>query len=301
MPESLLDPSPPQEAESSPPASSQPTNGDAAKPEMGWVNNLFNSDLSMKEGWQDAFSQQIGEHEKVSFEVKNNNTLKNVKTLPDLLSTFVNQEKAIGRDKAIIPTADSPPGVWDDYFKKVGKPEGPDLYEFTVSDSSKIDPDSLSSFREHAHKNNFTQKQFAASLEFEEQRLAKLENDFKAQDESTKLATYNKLKSDWGEAYDGKIRKINDFFQKIGISKIVNDSGLGINYEWLSKVDAQIIKNISEDSSLLGPSEPFTPVDIDKQIREIITSPEYQAGKAGPEVQKRYDELVILRRKQKGK
>lgn len=119
----------------------------------------------------------------------------------------------IGMDKnelVRIPKSDADVKEWDSYYNKIGRPESPDKYAVPDGGTIKFDDGLLSEFRQLAHKNGMTSKQFEETMKWYAPKIEQLIEQKNQQSVEAEKNVRSELKKEWGAAYEQKVNKIDD-------------------------------------------------------------------------------------------
>ena len=210
-------------------------------------------------------------------ELFNEPSVKLHKDMNSLVKSYVNAQKMIGADKVVIPTKNSTPEVWNDFYKKIGLPESFEKYTVNKAEKSKIDDVLFNSLKDKAYKAGVlpTQlEQLTGGLEeylgnYEKATIQKLEDNRKAAQEN--------IKKEFGEAYDTKMKLANNSMDLFGSEqlkqKIIN-SGLNLDPDFV-KFFASVGEKLGEHQSLDG-NTPKTPNESIEEVNALM------ADKSGP-------------------
>ena len=195
--------------------------------------------------------------------------------------SYMNAEQMIGRDKIPMPKS---PEEWDNTYKRLGKPDTPELYELPISD--KLDPklaemvkEDSEWFRTKAFELGLNNKQASELFSsFSELSSKKLE-DIKTFNESEKLNNEVKLRTEFGAAYDGKMVVANRAAQKLGgeeFMQLIDDTGIG-NHPAFIRFTIKVGEMMAEDLGLDKNTGQLLQSEgsVKEQIATIQNSPEY--------------------------
>lgn len=154
----------------------------------------------------------------------------------NLAKSYLNAQKALGRDKIVVPdlknaTEEEMLGI----FKKLGLPETLDKYEVKVAEGKQIDQEIFTGFKETAHKLGILPGQAQKLLDwFGETSGQKLQSTQTAQKAAQDQALAD-LQREWGDGWDKKVaaartavdefggQELRDHLAKAGLS---NDATL---------------------------------------------------------------------------
>lgn len=141
--------------------------------------------------------------------LKGNDTLKRFKTPRDLASSYLEIRSKLGENPVVMPGDKDPPEKWEEFYKRIGRPESPDKYTLTKVEGLPDNSDMEKSYLDAAHKLGLTQKQ-ADGLNQWVSGLAKAkqEEDTAAFNQRTEQAEAA-LKKEWGKEYEGNLSLAN--------------------------------------------------------------------------------------------
>lgn len=187
----------------------------------------------------------------LSDEFKSHAALKDFKDINGLAKSYVHAQSMIGADKLVIPAPDAPAAVRDEFYKKLGRPDGAQGYD--VKPPEGVKPEQLDTKRVDFWRG----KLFEAGIpkaQGEALINAYLTEEFSAI--NARQEAVAKQLSDWdtslrqelGTKYDETVT-----FAKLGISKFgsdavfqaINDAGFG-NHPDLVKMFANIGRAFSD-------------------------------------------------------
>jgi hypothetical protein len=207
-------------------------------------------------------------------DLKANPSITKFKNPGDLGKSYIELQKALGKDKVVVPTEKSTPEEWKAFWKKAGAPEKDDEYDVGVEDlpeQARMRQESLDQLRKAAHGAGVTKKQFDAMFG----TYKKLTND-NLQQEIEKLGnlkgeTETSLRSEWGAAYEPKVagaqKVIDTFFKGKNIrpefSILANDKGF-------IAAMADIAEKIGEDVIAGKARVTMTPSEAQSAANEML-------------------------------
>ena len=237
--------------------------------------SLVKPDGTFIDGWKDKLPEELRSEECLNL----------VTDFNEMVKQFVNQRKAIGKNKIALPTDKSDENEWNAFYEAIGRPK-----TYTGYTSPEI-PDGLSDIfteerinraKERAYKLGATPKQFQEYLSGEIQEVTDLiAADDEAQAKATREARLNaekELRAELGAAYDERMHIANrliteaipkeqeriDFIEKYG-----NDITI---IRLLSTIGARM----SEHTALIGELTQKTPTDIQQRINAIQNNKDYR-------------------------
>jgi len=189
----------------------------------------------------------------------------------DIWSDFnskLTQVPGIGR----IPTENSAPEEWDQFYQSMGRPESADQYR--LGEDGRSPNETESALLDQLHSLGLNNKQASGLVDWMNQGVDEnFQNNERAQAEAL-----SQLKTDWGQAFDSKIKDAKAALVTYGGEELTREleaNGLGNNTA-LIKAFAEIGHGFSEDSSQgVGGKRSMssTPAEAKIQIDEILGNP----------------------------
>lgn len=215
-------------------------------------------------------------YEEFDGDLRSNPSITKFKSPADLAKSYVELQKALGKEKVVIPTEKSTQEEWDAFFKKIGKPEKDDEYDASEDDlpeQVRSRAEALAEFRKQAHAAGVTKKQFDVMFKSYKKAVNDRVNQTAEEIKGLRGKSETELRSEWGAAYEGKIAAaqnvINAFFKDKGIrpefSILANDKGF-------IKAMSEIAEKVGEDVIAGKPRTTKTPAEAAKEYNEILRS-----------------------------
>ena len=196
---------------------------------------LVGSDGNLRENWQQTLDEDLREDK----------TLATIKSFNGAMRSVVNARQMVGKDKMVIPTAESGDEVWDAYHKIGGRPDTALDYGFKRPDDfpeEHWDDDFMLKAQEILHKGGASKKlgEDLLALNIES---AKAAVEKQRQKEEFELDELNrKLDADWGLARDQKMHLGN-----IAVAEAVKDKNGVVNEEF----KARLLEKVNKDPDLI--------------------------------------------------
>lgn len=201
--------------------------------------------------------------------------LKGYQSPSDLIKAYHNAERAIGLDKVALPKDDSPKEVWDEYYRKIGRPEKADGYQFKAPESlPDYDPKMAGWFGEVAYELGLTAKQAAGMHDRFMEMVIKTQGASGQQLEQLHAANYAKLQQEWGVAAPAKIEAANRAIRHFGgdeLVKVFKERGLNSDPA-LNRAFAKIGEAMADDGlhgTGAGGGLSLTPEEAKKEIARM--------------------------------
>jgi hypothetical protein len=212
-------------------------------------------------------------------ELQEDATLKKFTSVDALAGAYVSAQKLIGADKIPVPTKHTTPEEFRQVLHRIGLPEAAEKYEIKFKQEAGVEEEFAKSFKEQAFK--------AGVLPNQAQALAEWLSDLKLStvkqfdEEATKRhqTTAASLKKDWGSAYQQKLARANKALFDMGGEGVVdhfNKLGVAADEKFVRLMAAVGDKLYGEHTVIDGSgSAGKTPVEIDKEIAALRTSPAF--------------------------
>lgn len=223
--------------------------------------------LTLSEDWK---TKHIPE------DLRSDPSLKLVDNFENLVKGFVHAKKAVGADKVVKPSKHATPEEIMEFRQQLGAPQEGSGYELELPEDHALAADMVEGLKEQAAKLGVFPDQLKGIVNwYNEQSVAK-QADYDKQIEADKGKALETLKKEWGQAFDAKVAKANQFIDKYVSDeqlKFIKEAGLG-NEPHLIRLFANVFeKNHSEDdinSGDGGGSAKLTPGDADAKISAIF-------------------------------
>ena len=220
-------------------------------------------------------------------DIRNEQTVRNVKDPSDAMRQLVNAQKLIGRDKIAMPKEDSSASVWDEFFRAGGRPETAADYNLKRPDDfpeELFSTDLAGQAQELFHELGISQKQADALLAF---NLNTATAAFQEQQQAQELAQKESLENlykDWGSGAAFEQKK---YLATLAVKEAVGED-IGAQERLTEKFgdDPDFIRAMSVlgakfAESTGAPQTPPTPVAMKDMIAEEMATLAY---KGGPEI-----------------
>jgi len=258
--------------------------------QVSLLSKIVNDDLTWKENWRSSLADSLGPEDPRALTIKGSESLSKYKTLPDALNALDHAQRAMGADKVVKPTANSPAEVWDEFYRAGGRPQSINDYDVKFSEDLNISPEREKQVRELLFQTGLNNKQAQTYIDFYEQdQLANL----KAQKEATDAQIVESreiLGKNWGEQLNARLGQVTSLIDNLGIRDVVEDMGLGRRHEFIEAM-YKVASQFSESNDLLGTSGPIAPVDAQSKIDEVMKDPSHPFHSGNPEALKYMESL----------
>lgn len=220
-------------------------------------------------------------------DVKGHASVKKYATAEDAARAIISAESRLGvpADQLLrLPKAKDEKG-WAELYDKLGRPKEAKDYGITPPDGVAADPALMNGYLEAAHKAGLSKGQATALFAWyngagEAMTTQAKEAAAQAQTEATAS-----LKSEWGQAYDERVRAAGDAAARFGgasLLKFVDESGLGSNPEYV-KAWAAVADAVAEAGDKGLPDQKgrntggaMTPAQAEAELARFGTDPDIQ-------------------------
>lgn len=212
-------------------------------------------------------------------DIKSDPSLKAIQDVDSLAKSYVHSQRMLGADKVHIPNKYATDTEWRSFYHKAGLPEEVKDYELS-SGNAEVDKDFFQDYKKASHEAGVLPSQAQKMFNWHmEKAAAESETQAKRQTEFIE-SNINTLKTDWGAAYDSKIKSaqaaINHFGDPV-LRQHLETTGLG-NDSKLIKVFSKIGETLSDDN-FKGESSTGnygnTPEQATHKINEIMANPKH--------------------------
>ena len=214
-------------------------------------------------------------------------SLQAIQDVPALVKSYINAQKMVGKDKAVIPDGNSSEEDWTNFYRKAGLPDTMEGYELTSPEGMYTDEQSAA-IKQLAFDNNIMPAQMAKILEMQNDYRVEASTHSDDDDKALVAEGIQELKDEWGEeGYNANISKAQTVIDEFGgddMMAYIEESGLGDD-PMLIRLLAKIGENLTEDTfqqdaiGHLGVSKE----DAENEVAKIFgddTSPYWNANHA---------------------
>jgi hypothetical protein len=241
------------------------------------------------QSWLDQFKD-------VPDDIKKDPSLKPFKDVGSLLKSYVNAQKMIGKDRAILPTEKSPPEDWANFYKKMGLPEK-EKYDLKTPEWVKPDA-TLEAIKEMAHQNGILPRQLQPVLDSYYAKTKEAQELAQAEAKKQREEQLGGLKKEWGNAYEKNISLAKEALKAFGDENLVgwlNESGAGDNIHIIKLLNNIGSKLIEQPMKAMGAEHDgsMSPQEKQARIGDIMADPAYWDG-SSPKHKPLVDELTRL-------
>lgn len=141
--------------------------------------------------------------ESIPTEFREDPSLTKYKSMDDMVKGHVSLSKMIGNSYR-VPTEESPPEEWSEFYDRIGRPESPDKYEYAkpeLPNGVEYDENIQKSFLEEAHAKGLTQDQVKFALDFHNKYVSDQVIDQHRNQEMDRTTSEAELKKRWGPQF----------------------------------------------------------------------------------------------------
>jgi|3_EtaG_2_1085321.scaffolds.fasta_scaffold07792_7 hypothetical protein len=221
--------------------------------------------------WKDDLPEDIRGHQ----------SLETFTDVGALAKSYVHAQSMIGADKVPVPGKWADESDWNEVYDRLGRPKEGDGYELDFSETPEgtgVNDDFVAWFRTAAHgvglNNNQAQQLSQSYIEF----AANMMDGSTVDVEGAKQQAVTELKKEFGNAYDERLGRGNNFvdeFGEEGLTDLVLEGGIPLRdhpafVKTLINAASWIHDNVSEDK-VIGDrdSNAMTPAEAQSEINEL--------------------------------
>ncbi len=221
--------------------------------------------------WRDDLPEDIRGHQ----------SLETFTDVGALAKSYVHAQSMIGADKVPVPGKWADENDWNEVYDRLGRPKESAGYELDFSEvpeGTGVNDDFVAWFRDAAHgvglNNNQAQQLSQAYVEF----AANMMDGSTVDVEGAKVQTVTELKKEFGNAYEERLGRGNNFlteFGEDGLTDLVLEGGIPLRdhpsfVKTLINAASWIHDNVSEDK-VIGDrdSNAMTPAEAQSEINEL--------------------------------
>lgn len=201
-----------------------------------------------------------------------------IKSFEDLAKSYVNAQKAIGKEKLVLPDKHATPEDWQGVFTKLGNPAKIEDYKMNLPKDTEIDKEVLSQLTQVAHSKGVLPWQMEAVVEKFVEIAKNAETLSVEKFQAEKTNGIKALKDEWGKAFDSQVKKANAAFKhllpEVADRQAIVELGLS-NHPVVVRLLANAAKMMSDDNFVGAgalESVSLTPADALKKANDIIAN-----------------------------
>ena len=234
-------------------------------------------------------------------ELKSNASLEKFSDVSTLAKSYINAESMIGKDKMVVPGANTTEEEWNDIYDKLGRPSDPNGYELTaeIAEGEQIDEQLMSSFKDAAHKHGLSPTQAQGLLDFynsiSSQSMVDMENNaILAQEDSSRT-----LREEWGRSYEENLNKASNVAKQflgedIFSVQLADGSLLGDNASLIRGLN-KIATVVSEDTLVGDKDSAASNAGMQQQINDLTAPNSPYWNKMDPQHEATVQKVLALR------
>lgn len=183
-------------------------------------------------------------------DLKNDPSLKTITSVEGLAKSFIHGQKAIGKDKIVVPDKHATPDDYKAIFHKLGVPEKIEDYKMNLGEGVDTDTEVLKAVTQMAHAQGILPWQMENVVKGFNELAAKQQKAQEEAYEAHQTEQINALKKEWGQAFDDQSKRANVAMKHLlpnaEDQQALIDAGLGSNPALL-KAFANAAKLLKED------------------------------------------------------
>lgn len=190
-------------------------------------------------------------------EYREERSLQNFQNMNDFVKSYLHSQKLVGADKIPVPNKMATDDDWNEVYKRLGRPNSPDEYQYQLPEQNKLDDATLKAFSEQAHKLGLLPKQAQGIIDYYNGLAQQSEQSSSMQQETARLEAETVLRKEYGPAYDNKINAAKNLATNTLGAEFLRDtvlqdgSRLGDNPQ-VVKAFATLAEKLSEDNLVQG-------------------------------------------------
>ena len=183
-----------------------------------------------------------------------------IKTVPDLVKSYVHGQKLVGQKRLAAPEAGWEQKQWDELYTAIGRPDSPDKYELPkdvkLADGLEIDEEAFKEIRKQFHGHGITDRQFKGIMTTYFTSLNKRAEAEKTAQAGSAATAMEALKKDWGQDFESNVAIAKSVLGKFAdpdgkLGEYLETSKMGNNTE-LIKLLNKVGKAMLEDTQRGG-------------------------------------------------
>lgn len=174
-----------------------------------------------------------------------------------IFNSYRNLEKLWGADKAgqtvQIPGEGADEKTLNNFFTRLGRPEAADKYSTKVESITGMPKDIAKGLNDLAFKEGFTDKQYKAIVQWNNDTNVKLGKDLETTATVELAGQQAKLKTEWGAAHDQNIQVAKEAATKLGwTAEQITAMQIGLGYDGVMKLAHQLGVQVGEGKYVTG-------------------------------------------------
>jgi len=198
-------------------------------------------------GWRAALEKDLQNHPLVTEHTKPSTFVRKA-------IEWYDQLESAKKSNLKIPAEDAPKEEWDEFFKKLGRPESPD--EYKLPDGKFLPEEFISQFKQIAFDAGLSSKQAENVLGLVDRFLTQMAEENALNAEKAKQAQIEELEKEWGDQYKERKLKVEKLALKLfgdmpEFLKWAKDNGF-YNSVPFNRMLYSLIEKVGEDTLLEG-------------------------------------------------
>tara|TARA_R100000541_G_scaffold9610_4_gene17362 strand:+ start:261 stop:1097 length:837 start_codon:yes stop_codon:yes gene_type:complete len=241
--------------------------------------------------WRDALPDDL----------KSNESLGKFSDISTLAKSYINAEQMIGKDKMVVPGANTTEDEWSDIYDKLGRPSAPDAYELTaeLGEGEEVDAQLMSSFKETAHKHGLSPAQAQGLLDYYNNISTQSMTDMANNSVLVQEQSQRELREEWGGSYEANLSQASNigkqfFGEEIYGLQMADGSQLGDN-PTLIKGLAKMASVVSEDTLVGDKQSAASGGNFQQQINDLTSPNSAYWNKMDPQHDATVQKVLALR------
>lgn len=225
--------------------------------------------IQWPENWKEGLPEDI----------RGEDSLKTVADIPSLAKSYIHAQRAIGRNKIVVPDQHATDEDWAQVFQKLGVPQDVKDYSIKAPPAFEKEDAFLNHYKEAAHKMGILPKQAEGMLKW----YAELDQEMSKTQTEAQMNEINRqfgeLKASLGAGWDRHWALANKAVQDVGgeeLVKFMNESGLSKNVT-LIKTFMEVGKKLYGEDAIPDAQghSGLTPQEAQSRWQEIQGNPSH--------------------------
>jgi len=216
----------------------------------------------------------------------NNPSVTKFKEVGDLVRSYTELERMMGREKLVAPKDESDKAAFDAIFNRLGRPAEPKAYDtpnLEMPEPLQMRPEVLDAFKAKAHELGLTKKQFAEVFAFYNEGILNGHNQSLEAQNQAKAQSETVLRKELGAAYEARVdmakKIVQQYFNDPEAMKVL-DGPLGNNPAFIRGL-IKLGESMGTDKIAGKPTmTTLTPVEAQKEINAIMADTTHPLNKA---------------------
>lgn len=230
---------------------------------------LVGPDGKFTENWRQALPEDI----------RDEPMWETVQDLPNMAKQFVNQRKAIGKNKIVVPDEKSKPEDWNAFYDALGRPKTADDYKVDIPKelSDVFTDDRVKAAKQRAHQLGITDKQFAEYMQGEITEAARQVEQQAQQRQQERQNAEQALRQEFGGAYEQRMHVANRLITEAMPNEEERMAFLERygNDPTIIRLASTVGSRLTESKAMVAELTQKTPQEAQKRIRELQNTPGY--------------------------